>query len=126
MKRYFNLNNNTYNNYCDNIDVSYMVEIPDDNKPYGFINNIVSNISQTDDYINEQKKQSILQAKSTRDKIIDAVTSSVLIDQLQLSANIITQEVYNTRFSAKSALYSNAITQFYSTTNLIPVSTITE
>lgn len=50
MKRYFNKDDNTYNNYCDNIDESYMVEIPDNGKPYGLVNGIVIDISETDDY----------------------------------------------------------------------------
>lgn len=50
MKRYFNLNDNTCNNYCDDIEVSCMVEIPDDGKPYGKINDVVQDISNTDEY----------------------------------------------------------------------------
>jgi len=54
MKRYFDLNKNTDSNYCDVIDSSYMVEIPDDGKPYGLVKNEVVDISQTPEYIAEQ------------------------------------------------------------------------
>lgn len=50
MKRYFNLNDNTYNHYCDEIEPSYMVEIPDDGKPYGMVNGEIIDISETDEY----------------------------------------------------------------------------
>lgn len=60
MKRYFNKNNNSYNNYCDDIDSSFMVEIPDDGKPYGLIDNQLVDISSTEAYkakVTEDAKQ---------------------------------------------------------------------
>lgn len=56
MKRYYDLNQKTYNNYCDEIDSTYMIEIPDDGKPYGLIEGEVADISETAQYIEEQKK----------------------------------------------------------------------
>lgn len=53
MIRFFNRNDSTYNNYTDVIDNSYMVEIPDDGKPYGLIDGIVQDISNTTDYKNK-------------------------------------------------------------------------
>lgn len=50
MKRYFDKNDNSYNNYCDEVDGSYMVEIPDDGKPYGFIGDEIADISNTHEY----------------------------------------------------------------------------
>ena len=53
MKRFFDLNKLTDNNFCDNLE-SYMVEIPDDNKPYGLVNGKVEEISKTPEYIANQ------------------------------------------------------------------------
>lgn len=50
MKRYFDKNDNSYNNYCDEVDESYMVEIPNDGKPYGFIGDEIVDISNTTEY----------------------------------------------------------------------------
>ena len=57
MKRYFDLNLKTDNNFCDVIDPSFMVEVPNDGKPYGEVNGIVQDISQTPEYIAEQIKK---------------------------------------------------------------------
>ena len=50
MKRYFNLIKKTDNNYCDDIDSSFMVEIPDDGKPYGLIDGDVICIENNQEY----------------------------------------------------------------------------
>lgn len=57
MKRFFNLKDNTFNNYCDDIDPSYMVEIPDDGKPYGIANGAVVDISKTNEYTAKMAEQ---------------------------------------------------------------------
>lgn len=59
MKRYFDLNLNTDNNFCDIIDETFMVEIPNDGKPYGKINNEVVDISNTDNYKLSQFQKAI-------------------------------------------------------------------
>lgn len=66
MKRYFDLNLKTYNNYCDIIDLSYMHEIPDDGNPYGIVDGELKDISQTPEYIAEQeaKAKAIQDAKT--------------------------------------------------------------
>ena len=61
MKRYFDLTTNKDNNYCDEIDSSYMVEIPDDGKPYGLVDNKVIDISETIEY-----KEKIAKEKETK------------------------------------------------------------
>ncbi len=71
MKRYFNLIDTTDNNYCDVIDSSYMIEIPDDGKPYGLINSELMDISETDEYklkiktLENNIKKASLQAQIT-------------------------------------------------------------
>lgn len=50
MKRYFDLTNKTDNNFCDVIDVTFMTEIPNNNKPYGLIDGQVIDISETEAY----------------------------------------------------------------------------
>ena len=54
MKRYFDLRENTYNNYCDDIDSTYMVEIPDDGRPYGVKDAEVVDISQDSAFLASQ------------------------------------------------------------------------
>lgn len=49
MKRYFDLNKLTDNNYCDDLE-SHMVLIPDDGKPYGLVDGNVVDISGNDEY----------------------------------------------------------------------------
>ena len=53
MKRYYDLKTNTDNNFGDEIDQSYMVEIPNDGKPYGLIDGKVVDILETQDYKNK-------------------------------------------------------------------------
>ena len=50
MKRYFDLRNNTFDNRCDDYNEPYMVEIPYNGKPYGFVNGEVVDISETQEY----------------------------------------------------------------------------
>ena len=59
MKRYFDLSTLTDSNYCDIINQDFMVEIPDDGKPYGLINNEVVDISQMPEYKLKQFQKSI-------------------------------------------------------------------
>ena len=54
MKRYYDLNLKTDNNFCDIIDPSYMVEIPNDGKPYGLRNGVVVCLEGDTEYIAEQ------------------------------------------------------------------------
>jgi len=66
MKRFFDLNTNTDSNFCDVIDPNYMVEIPDDGKPYGLIDGEVICVEKNPEYIAEQKRQNMLiQAQKT-------------------------------------------------------------
>ena len=86
MKRYFDLNLKTDNNFCDAIDPSYMVEIPNDGKPYGLVNNKVVDISKTPDYIAKQleeaKEAKLAENTTKRDaRLIGGVTyKNVLFD----------------------------------------------
>lgn len=59
MKRYFDLNKLTDNNFCDDIDESFMVEIPDDGKPYGLVENEVVCVEANQEYIQSQKDEQI-------------------------------------------------------------------
>lgn len=61
MKRYFDLRNNSYSNYCDDINLEYMVEIPDNGKPYGLVDGAVVDISQAQGYLSQvaQKEKEI-------------------------------------------------------------------
>lgn len=88
------------------------------------VNGEVVDRTQDADYIAEQKKQLIQQAKDKRDKVIDAVTSSVILDQLQKEVGIITQAIYDSRFAAKANMYQNATNEFYITTGLIATTSI--
>lgn len=57
MKRYLDLRNSSYNNYCDEIDSHYMVEIPEDGKPYGLVEGIAVDISKTSEYQSKVTQQ---------------------------------------------------------------------
>lgn len=61
MKRFFDLRNNSYNNYCDDINPEYMIEIPDNTKPYGLVEGAVVDISHSQEYLSEiaQKEKEI-------------------------------------------------------------------
>ena len=133
MKRYFDLNNKTYNNFCDEIDASFMVEIPDDGKPYGIVDGEVVDISDRPEYIAEQKCKLIQDANEVRRKAIDNITNSVILDQLlstyasvQYNYGEISEAeyqnlatVYNGRLEAKAKLYAKVKADFYATTGLI-------
>jgi len=72
MKRYFNLNNNADNNFCDEIDETFMVEIPDDNKPYKMVDGQVIDVSETESYkreIAELRKQNTI--KTLKEQIVE-------------------------------------------------------
>ena len=63
MKRYFNLETETDNNYCFEIASDYMQEIPNDGKPYGIRNGLVVCIENDPEYTTQQKaiaKQSVV------------------------------------------------------------------
>lgn len=62
MKRYLNKIDETFNNYADEIDESYMIEIPNDGKPYGLVNGVAEDISQSTGYLEKIAKE----AKSAR------------------------------------------------------------
>lgn len=64
MKRYFDLNKLTDNNYCDIIDESYMVEIPNDGKPYGQVDKKVVDISETHEYLAQKALDREMEFKS--------------------------------------------------------------
>lgn len=67
MIRYFDTENMTDNNYCDILH-NGMIEIPDDGKPYGLIDGKVSDISNTEEYLNIQKENNRLNQISTLKK----------------------------------------------------------
>ncbi len=72
MIRFFNKNDGTYNNYCDEIDETFMVEIPDDNKPYKMIDGQVIEVSDTEAYkraIAELEKQNKI--KTLKEQIVE-------------------------------------------------------
>lgn len=73
MKRYFDLRNSSYNNYCDDINPEYMVEIPNDTKPYGLVEGVVVDISQAQEYLSKivqkEKETQIEDLKSQIEEI---------------------------------------------------------
>lgn len=81
--------------------------------------------TQDADYIAEQKKQLIQQAKVTRDTAINEITNAKLLDDLQLDAGTITQAIYNARKTARLAQLAEVNATFYTTTGLIQPTTIT-
>ena len=87
MIRYFDLSKLTDNNYCDVIE-SYMVEIPNDGKPYGLVDGEVKDISQTPEYIAEQEHQkALIQDKKT-------ITKRQLLFWLFLKKQIIEDSIF--------------------------------
>lgn len=81
-------------------------------------------ISDTQEYKDKIKRQEIQQANEIRKKAIDNISNSVLLDQLALRVGMITQEVYDSRFTAKANMYGEAVHNFYTSTGLTPPTTI--
>lgn len=106
MKRYFDLNTNTDNNFCDVIDPSYMVEIPNDGKPYGVRNGVVICLENDPEYIAEQEaiaKQSLVKEYADIFKEFDRIcgakfsrglcTTNQIIAQRTTLQNELTQKI---------------------------------
>ena len=81
--------------------------------------------TQDADYIAEQKKQLIQQAKAIRDTAINEITNAKLLDDLLLDAGQITEAVYAARKTARLAQLAEIQTTFYTTTGLTQPTTIT-
>ncbi|MEI8128055.1 MAG: hypothetical protein WCG95_00430 [bacterium] len=90
MKRYFDLNNNTDNNFCDEIDETFMVEIPDDNKPYGLVDGQVTDVSDTEAYkreIAELEKQNKITVLKSQIVELEALQSRSIRELILNPAN---------------------------------------
>ena len=124
MKRYFDLNKLTDNNYCDDLEPNW-VEIPDDGKPYGLVDGEVIDISDMPEYIAEQKKILIQAAKITRDTAINEITNAKLLDDLQHDSGQITDTIYNTRKATRLAQLAEVQAAFYTATGLAQPTIIT-
>jgi len=57
MIRYFNKTDGTDNNFCDEIDSTYMFEIPDDGKPYSEVDGEIICLLENSEYIAEKEKE---------------------------------------------------------------------
>lgn len=105
MIRYFNKNSNTYNNYTDEIDTSYMFEIPDDGKPYGIINAEIVDISDADEYKQQILEKEITIKKNTLQYQIDeidkkrirAIAEPALKDESQTWLEYYTEQIQELR-----------------------------
>ena len=94
MRRYYDLSLKTDNNFCDVIDPSYMVEIPNDGKPYAVVNGTIQDISQTPEYIAEQKaiaKQSVVKEYADIFKEFDRICGAKFSRGLCTTAQITAQ-----------------------------------
>ena len=89
------------------------------------INGVAKDISDTDEYKAQVKKQEIQTAKSTRDSAINEITNAKLLDELQLDAGQITQAIYDARKTARLAQLAQVQSDFYTATGLTQPTTIT-
>lgn len=80
MIRYLNKNDNTCNNYCDILDLSYMIEIPDNGELYKLINNEI--VKDSEKELVQAKQDKLAENSQKRDeKLLAGVTyQNVLFD----------------------------------------------
>lgn len=94
MKRYFNLNTLSDRGEADDIDASYMVEVPNDGKPYGLRNGEVICLENDPEYIAEQKaiaKQPVVKEYADIFKEFDRICGAKFSRGLCTTAQITAQ-----------------------------------
>lgn len=103
--------------YENQLQVNEVIEQKDLDK-YLVIDGVLTDITNTSEYIAEQKAKLIQSEETKKAAIFSKVADSILTDDLQLKVGKITQAVHDSRLTAKLAIYQQAEDNFYTNTGL--------